>query len=150
MIIACKIIFVLQVLLYHLLRILSSKTNIIIHIRYIKAVEFMKRISMLRKEKHLNQVGLALKLNVSQKMISAYENGTHQPSIDTLIKMSGIFNVSVDYIIENSDIRMPAESIMQTGLSAEEIELLGIFREMDAKKRQKALGILFALKHYND
>ena len=80
---------------------MSSKTNIIIHIRYIKAVEFMKRISMLRKEKHLNQVGLALKLNVSQKMISAYENGTHQPSIDTLIKMSDIFNVSVDYIIEN-------------------------------------------------
>ena len=110
----------------------------------------MKRISMLRKEKHLNQVGLALKLNVSQKMISAYENGTHQPSIDTLIKMSNIFNVSVDYIIENSDIRMPAESIMQTGLSAEEIELLGIFREMDAKEQQKGLGILFALKHYND
>lgn len=110
----------------------------------------MKRISMLRREKHLNQVGLALKLNVSQKMISAYENGTHQPSIDTLIKMSDIFNVSVDYIIENSDIRMPAESIMQTGLSAEEIELLDIFREMDAKEQQKALGILFALKHYND
>ena len=58
----------------------------------------MKRIAELRKEKYLNQTGLGLKLNVSQKMISAYENGTHQPSIDTLIKMSNIFGVSVDYL----------------------------------------------------
>lgn len=39
----------------------------------------MKRIAELRKEKHLNQIGLGLELNVSQKMISAYESGAHQP-----------------------------------------------------------------------
>ena len=50
----------------------------------------MKRIAELRKEKHLNQTGLGLLLNVSQKMISSYENGTHQPSIETLIRMSEI------------------------------------------------------------
>lgn len=34
----------------------------------------MNRIAMLRKEKGLSQISLSLKLNVSQKMISAYEN----------------------------------------------------------------------------
>ena len=63
----------------------------------------MIRIAELRKEKGLNQTGLAIKLNVSQKMISAYENGTHQPSIDTLIRLSKIFNVSVDYLLERTD-----------------------------------------------
>ena len=62
---------------------MSRETNIIIPIRYKKAVGFMKRIAELRKEKHLNQIGLGLELNVSQKMISAYESGAHQPSIDT-------------------------------------------------------------------
>ena len=110
----------------------------------------MKRIAELRKEKHLNQVGLGLKLNVSQKMISAYENGTHQPSVDTLIQMSNIFGVSVDYIIENTDIRVPAEKFSKDGLTSREIEVLDIFKELDAEKQQMALGILFTLKHYKN
>lgn len=48
----------------------------------------MNRIAMLRKEKGLSQISLSLKLNVSQKMISAYENGKNEPSIATLMQMS--------------------------------------------------------------
>ena len=106
----------------------------------------MKRIAELRKEEHLNQTGLGLKLNVSQKMISAYESGAHQPSIDTLIRMSEIFNVSVDYMIENSDIRMKAERLVKDGLTANEAELLELFNELDEKRQQRAIGIIFALK----
>ena len=109
----------------------------------------MNRITELRKEKHLNQVGLGLKLNISQKMISAYENGTHQPSIDTLINMSEIFNVSVDYIIGNSDIKTPAEKFSKDGLTSNEIELLDMFKNLDEVQQQRALGIIFALKHYD-
>lgn len=109
----------------------------------------MKRIAELRKEKHLNQMGLGLKLNVSQKMISAYENGTHQPSIDTLIQMSNIFGVSVDYIIENTNIRTPVEKLLKTGLTSGEIELLDMFKDLNKTNQQKALGIIFALKHYD-
>lgn len=48
----------------------------------------MNRIAMLRKEKGLSHISLSLKLNVSQKMISAYENGKNEPSIATLMQMS--------------------------------------------------------------
>ena len=106
----------------------------------------MKRIAELRKEKHLNQTGLGLKLNVSQKMISAYESGAHQPSIETLIRMSEIFNVSVDYIIENSDIRVKAEKLVKDASNPNETALLEIFNELDEKKQQRAIGIIFALK----
>lgn len=108
----------------------------------------MRRIAELRKEKGLNQVGLGLKLNVSQKMISAYESGTHQPSIDTLIQMSDLFNVSVDYILGISNIKLPAEKFSKDGLTNNEIELLDIFKELNNEKQQKAIGILFALKNY--
>ena len=50
----------------------------------------MNRIAMLRKEKGLSQISLSLKLNVSQKMISAYENGKSEPSIATLMQMADI------------------------------------------------------------
>ena len=108
----------------------------------------MQRIAELRKEVHLNQIGLAMKLNVSQKMISAYENGTHQPSIETLIRMSKIFNVSVDYIIGISNIKASAEKFSTTGLTSIELEMLDIFKQLDKEKQQKAIGILFALKQY--
>ncbi len=109
---------------------------------------YMQRIAQLRKEKGLNQVGLGLKLNVSQKMISAYESGNHQPSVDTLLELSKIFNVSVDYIIGNSDIKSTAEKFSKNGLSNEEIELLDLFKALDKNKQQQAIGLMFALKNY--
>jgi len=108
----------------------------------------MRRIAELRKEKGLNQVGLGLKLNVSQKMISAYESGTHQPSIDTLIQMSNLFNVSVDYILGISNVKLSAEKFSKDSLTENEVELLDIFKELNNEKQQKAIGILFALKNY--
>lgn len=105
----------------------------------------MKRIAELRKDAKLNQVGLAMKLNVSQKMISAYETGVHQPSIEILTELSKLFGVSVDYIIENSNIKSKADKFSEIGLSAEEIELLDIFKQLDKKQQQKAIGVLFAL-----
>lgn len=107
----------------------------------------MKRIAELRKKKRLTQTGLAMKLNVSQKMISSYESGHHQPSIETLIQMSKIFNVSVDYIIENTDLKLPAAHYIRDRLSQNETELLNIFSELDQAQQQKAIGVLFALKN---
>lgn len=105
----------------------------------------MKRIAELRKEKHLNQTGLGLKLNVSQKMVSAYESGLHQPGINTLKEMSAIFGVSVDYIIENSNIKSPAESLSGDSLSPDELELIALYRALSSKHKQRAIGIVFAL-----
>jgi len=105
----------------------------------------MNRIAELRKSKHLNQTGLAMKLNISQYLVSAYETGRHQPSIDALLQMSKLFNASVDYIIGNSDIKTPAEQISREGLTADETELLEIFKELSPKDKQRAIGMLMAL-----
>ncbi len=129
---------------------MSSKTNIITYIKYTVGGGFAMRICELRKEKGLNQVGLALKLNVSQKMISAYECGVHQPSIDTLIQMSKIFGASVDYIIGISDIRMPAEKFAAEGLTEDEVQLLDLYRQLDRDTQKKSIGIIFALSQYEN
>lgn len=110
----------------------------------------MKRIAELRKEHNLNQVGLGMKLNVSQKMISAYESGIHQPNIDTLMRMAKLFNVSVDYIIGNSNIRYSAETFSKENLSVDELELLNLYKSLSSDKKKAAIGIIFALKNYNE
>lgn len=109
----------------------------------------MKRITELRKERHISQTELGHMLNLSQKMISSYENGTHQPGLDTLKKLSEIFGVSVDYIIENSDSRsLPVTN--ELSLYEDEIELLSMYRQLDVQNKQRAIGITYALLHYDD
>ena len=67
----------------------------------------MQRIKELRKEKSMNQIALGMELNFSQKIISEYENGKVEPSITTLKKLASIFNTSVDYILELTDVTEP-------------------------------------------
>ena len=99
---------------------------------------------MLRKEKGLSQISLSLKLNVSQKMISAYENGKSEPSIATLMQMADIFNTSVDYIIGYTNIQ-PIDKTVQMSLNEDECDLLGGYRELSAKQQNIALGVILGL-----
>lgn len=110
----------------------------------------MNRIAELRKEKHLHQIGLAVKINVSQYTISAYETGRQQPSADMLVTLADFFNVSVDYLLGRSNIRNLADYYTEGNLSESEIKMLNSFRELSKEKQQQALGILFALKNYQE
>ncbi|WMM26704.1 helix-turn-helix transcriptional regulator [Tissierella sp. MB52-C2] len=65
------------------------------------------RIKTLRIEKDLLQKDLANKLRLSQQTISLYESGKREPDYETLNKIAKFFNVSVDFILGNSDIRNP-------------------------------------------
>lgn len=56
------------------------------------------RIKQLRQQHGWSQAQLSKKLNVHQKQISGYERGIHSPSIELLIRMAELFNVSLDYI----------------------------------------------------
>lgn len=109
----------------------------------------MNRIAMLRKEKGLSQIALSLKLNVSQKMISAYENEKSEPSIATLMQMADIFNTSVDYIIGYTDIRQPLDKTAQISLTEDECILLDNFRLLQVKQQNIAIGMILGLKNYN-
>ncbi len=64
---------------------------------------FSSRLKTLRTKKHLSQKTLGKMLGLSDKTISAYENGRNTPDFQTLVKISKIFAVSVDYLIGASD-----------------------------------------------
>ena len=59
----------------------------------------MKGLRIVRKEKKLNQLKVAMDLNISREALSHYENGKREPSLDMLNKMSEYFNVSIDFLI---------------------------------------------------
>lgn len=59
-------------------------------------------IENLRKSRNWNQVQLASKLGVSKQTISNWENNNILPSVDMLIKISHLFSVSCDYLLEQN------------------------------------------------
>ena len=69
----------------------------------------MNRIKELRNEKGLLQADVAKYINKSERMVGFYENGKRDPNTDTLIKLSELFDASVDYILGKSNVRNPEE-----------------------------------------
>ena len=65
--------------------------------------KMFKRIRDLREDRDFTQKQLAKKLNCSQQVYSNYELGQRDIPTDILIKLSKIYNVSVDYILGLSD-----------------------------------------------
>ena len=57
------------------------------------------KIAKLRKDKKWSQEDLAKKVNSSRVMIGNYERNTNMPSIDILLKISKVFDVSLDYLV---------------------------------------------------
>jgi transcriptional regulator with XRE-family HTH domain len=74
-----------------------------------------KKIYELRISFGWTQVQLAQKLGVTKQTVSNWENDNIQPSIDMLIKLSKIFNVSADYLLGLT----PTNSINVDGLPTE-------------------------------
>lgn len=61
------------------------------------------RIKQARIDKGLKLKDVATYLNTTIRTISRYEDGTREPSIDTLKKLCDLFDVSADYLIGRSD-----------------------------------------------
>ena len=106
----------------------------------------MNRIAELRKEKKMSQISLGMKLNVSQKMISAYENGKNEPSIDLLMRMADIFHASIDYIVGYSENRYPEYQI--SGMSYPKLsdkDINRLFQDLSDRNKWIAQGVLLGL-----
>ena len=64
---------------------------------------FGERLRDLRHEKHMTHKQLADKLDLVKGTISAYEQGKKYPSIEVLIKLCNVFQISADYLLGLSD-----------------------------------------------
>lgn len=68
-----------------------------------------RRIKNLREDKDFTWQNIADMLHISRSAYSAYENGANSFPIEVLIKLSHIFNTSIDYLLEQTDNPAPYE-----------------------------------------
>lgn len=81
----------------------------------------------LIEEREITQKQLAAALNLSPSTLGGYVQGTSEPDIATLKRITGYFQVSMDYLLDYS-----ADSHSVPG----ESELLRIFRSLSEEQRE--------------
>ena len=70
--------------------------------RLFDAYKFGERLKSYRLKNHLSQMELAEKIGSATSSISHLENGTHSPSLETLLKLSRVLHIGVDDILCDS------------------------------------------------
>lgn len=88
------------------------------------------RIKELRKEKSLSQEKLAKKLGVSRSTVSMWEIEQSEPDIQALIKLSSVFDCSLDYLTGKSNIKKELSENRES-ITADEQKLLDYFRSLN-------------------
>lgn len=66
-------------------------------------MKFNEKLIMLRKNKNLSQEQLGNELNVARQTVSKWELGETTPEMDKLVKMSEIFEISLDELIKEQE-----------------------------------------------
>ncbi|WP_251548844.1 helix-turn-helix domain-containing protein [Pumilibacter intestinalis] len=66
-------------------------------------IDIGNKIKDLRNELQLSQKQIAEMLNIAQNTFSQIETNTRQPSLELLIKIAKLFQVSTDYILGLED-----------------------------------------------
>ena len=61
------------------------------------------KITLLRKQRGFSQTDLAKLVGCSREIISKYEKNSVIPSVDIANKIAEVFEVSLDYLVGNSD-----------------------------------------------
>lgn len=67
----------------------------------------LKRLKELRIKNSISISKLVDYLNISEKKYISYENGTSIPSIKELSMLAKLYNTSIDYILEETDLEIP-------------------------------------------
>lgn len=96
----------------------------------------MNRIKNLREELNMTQQELADKLEGAKSTIAMYEKGDRKPSLEVLVKLSEIFNCSIDYILCKSNIRNPEKQEDPLGLAQIGFSMKDYVPPTDAQKEQ--------------
>lgn len=66
-----------------------------------------RRIEDLRIDNDKTQADIANYLGCQREVYRRYEKGTRQIPVDLLIKLSSLYNVSIDYMVELTDVKLP-------------------------------------------
>lgn len=102
-----------------------------------------ERIRELREDADLKQKEVADALNITNRMMSNYERGICNPSLEYLIALSRFFHVSTDYLLSLTDDKSAYRSYAKASL--EDKHVLQLYHRLDTENQECIRGMMIAL-----
>ncbi len=96
------------------------------------------RLRSLRKERHLTQMELARQIGIQQSDLSRMEKGEYRVSLDNLVKILTVFEVSFNDFFDAQQ----AASEPRRALSHEDMQILHLVRQLGEDGRREAMEFL--------
>lgn len=107
-----------------------------------------QRITEIRKHKKLSQAALGKEVGTSGDVIGRYERGDIKPSIEVVLKIAEVLEVSVDYLVGNTSLELDKnllKRIEELSKMPEE-EKTSLFKVIDAYIRDFKAKESFGLR----
>jgi len=96
-----------------------------------------QKINQIRKQKALSQAALGKAIGTSGDVIGRYERGDIKPSIEVVLKIAEVLEVSVDYLVGNTSLELDKRLLkrIEDLSKMPEEEKLSLFKVIDAYVR---------------
>lgn len=102
---------------------------------------FGKRLKQLRKENNKTQEEVANQTKITRATLSRYEKGEIEPPITTVMDLASFFNVSLDWLAGNSEIKDP---------NINSSRLLELYNSLSSENKIQVFTFINYLKYLND
>ncbi len=112
-------------------------------------MELAINIKTIREKQNLMQKEVALYINVDKSTYSKIEKGLREVTVIELNKMSKLFRLSVDQII-NYDDGIPQEVIIEDKTAVEQMRLIQQLEEDDKQTIFKLIDKMLTNKKFKD
>ena len=117
----------------------------------------MNRLKQLREERKLTLRELAEKIHIDKSSLSRFENGEREPRTSVIVDIANFFNVSLDYLLGQSEIRNPEkivysetepslDDILQREMEGVEYALFGEVRDLTDEQKEDLLQMVKLFK----
>ena len=112
---------------------------------------FAKNIKIERLARKMTQKQVAESIGIKTQSYQAYENNVALPNVINLLQLAELFNVSIDYLLSDTNTieTMPNNS---SKLLKDELALLRLYRSLSERSKKELLsqGHLLTLRDRED
>ena len=117
-------------------------------------MSFNDQLTKLRKRNNITQIELANLMNVKQYVISSWETGRSEPNISQIIKLSDVFKISTDYLLDRhiiitnseNEFNKVIENINKDIKDDFTKDLIKILEDIPNNKKEKIINIVKEIK----
>ena len=113
-------------------------------------MDLAKNIKAIREKQGLMQKEVALHINVDKSTYSKIEKGLREVTVVELNKMTTLFNLSVDEIINYNENIIPKEVTIQDKTTVEQINLIQQLDDEDKNIIYKMVDKMLTSKKFKD